>query len=73
VDVQDIDPVGLELLQGVAEGDVERALVVARGVEGAETLAFFVADVVGSEFGSDDHLVSIEKKDKSARYFNGQH
>jgi hypothetical protein len=65
VDVQDVDPVGLELLQRVTEGDVEGASVVAGRVEGAETFAFPVADVVGGELGGDDHLVSVLKKLKS--------
>jgi hypothetical protein len=67
VDVQDVDPVGLELLQRVAQRDVEGASVVAGSVEGSETLAFLVADVVGGELGGDDHLISTGKRDKSAK------
>jgi hypothetical protein len=68
VDIQDVDPVGLELLQRVAKRDVERTLVVAGGIERAETLALLIADVVGGEFCSDDHLVSAVGDHKSARW-----
>lgn len=46
MDIEDVDPVGLQFLEGVPEGDVQRALVVAAGVDGSETLAFPVAYVV---------------------------
>jgi hypothetical protein len=38
---------------------VQGALVVARGVDGAEAFALFVADVVAGEFCGDDHLVAV--------------
>ena len=61
VDVQNVNPFGVELLQGVAQGNMKRTLMVARGVEGSETLPLLVADVVGSELCGDDHLISVRE------------
>jgi hypothetical protein len=59
VQVQDVDPLGVELLERVAERDVQGALMVAGRVDGAQTFALLVADVVAGELGCDDHLVSV--------------
>jgi hypothetical protein len=59
VDVQDVDPLGVELLERVAQRDVQGALVVAGGVDGAEAFALFVADVVAGELCGDDHFVAV--------------
>jgi len=59
VDVEDVNPVGLQLLERVAEGDVQGTLVVAAGVNAGCAFPFVVTGVVGRELGGDDHLVSI--------------
>lgn len=58
MDVEDVDPVRLELLQAVAERHLERALVVARVVDAAETFTIAVASV-GSLMGSEVSEISL--------------
>ena len=58
VHVQDVQVVGLQLLQAVAEGDVQGFGPVAAEVAVDDVVVASIVGVAGGEFGSDDHLVA---------------
>ena len=56
--IEDVDEVGLELLQAVAERHLEGAFVVAAVVH-TDALAVTVLSVWGCVLGSNDHEVPV--------------
>ena len=58
VDVEDVDVVGLQLLEAVAEGEVQGFGVVADGVGVDEVVVALVVGVAAGVLGCYDHLVA---------------